>query len=263
MRDLKELIKLNKTVFITGGLGLLGRTFSKGLLESGYNVLIGDVSEIGHDVLNDSFSEYFANGQLAYCQLDITNDKSISDALNKALMLFSKVDVLINNAYPRNDQYGSSFWDVTYDSFCENISMNLGGYFNVSKIFAGHFIEVGSGNVINIASVYGVIAPRFDIYAKESFTMPVEYAVIKSGLIHMSKYMSKYFKGRNIRVNCLSPGGVFDGHSVDFVDAYKSYCLAKGLLDPVDLLGALLFLVSDESRYLNGQNICVDDGFIL
>lgn len=263
MQDLKELTKLNKTVFITGGLGLLGRAFTKGLLDVGYNVIIGDVSRFDIEALDDNLSEYFIREQLIYCELDITNDKSVCNALDVALKCFEKVDVLINNAYPRNKQYGSDFWDVTYESFCENISMNLGGYFNVSKIFARHFTNVGAGNIINVASVYGVIAPRFDIYNTESFTMPIEYSVIKSGLIHMTKYMSKYFKGQNIRINSLSPGGIYNGHSETFQDSYKDYCLSKGLLDPNDVVGALLFMVSDESKYIKGQNICVDDGFTL
>ena len=263
MRDSKELIRMNKTVFITGGLGLLGRTFAKGLLDAGYNVIIGDISSFVIEALEDGLKEYYVDEQLVYCELDITNDKSICNALETALERFKKVDVLINNAYPRNKQYGFELLDVTYDSFCENISMNLGGYFNVSKIFSKHFMDVGSGNIINIASVYGVIAPRFEIYNKENFTMPIEYSVIKSGLIHMSKYMSKYLRGKNIRVNCLSPGGIFDSHSAQFTDSYKNYCLNKGLLNPSDLMGTLLFLVSPESQFINGQNICVDDGFTL
>jgi NAD(P)-dependent dehydrogenase (short-subunit alcohol dehydrogenase family) len=119
----------------------------------------------------------------------------------------------------------------------------------------------GYGNIINISSVYGVIPPKFELYEKTSMTMPVEYAVIKSGLIHFTKYMAKYFKNSNIRVNTLSPGGIFDNQNKIFVQKYKKECLNKGMLDTSDLSGSLIYLLSDMSQYVNGQNIIVDDGF--
>ena len=93
--------------------------------------------------------------------------------------------------------------------------------------------------------------------------MPVEYAAIKSGLIHLTKYMAKYFKGMNIRVNALSPGGIEDAQDKHFLQNYKQECLNKGMLDTADLEGTLVYLISDMSTYVNGQNIIVDDGFTL
>jgi NAD(P)-dependent dehydrogenase (short-subunit alcohol dehydrogenase family) len=94
-------------------------------------------------------------------------------------------------------------------------------------------------------------------------TMPVEYAAIKSGLIHLTKYMAKYFKGMNIKVNALSPGGIFDNQNEIFLKNYKDECLNKGMLDKSDLNGTLIYLLSEMSQYINGQNIIVDDGFSL
>ena len=94
-------------------------------------------------------------------------------------------------------------------------------------------------------------------------TTPVEYAAIKSGLIHLTKYMAKYFKGMNIKVNTLSPGGIFDNQPTEFLEAYKKECSNKGMLDKSDLRGTLVYLLSDMSLYVNGQNIIVDDGFVL
>ena len=141
--------------------------------------------------------------------------------------------------------------------------MNLGGYFICSQQFAKYFQKQGYGNIINIASIYGCIAPKFDIYDGLSVTMPVEYAAIKSALIHLSKFMAKTFKGMNIRVNCLSPGGIYDGHSEQFSNSYADKCLNKGMLAPSDMAGSLVFLLSDASTYVNGHNLVVDDGFIL
>jgi len=93
--------------------------------------------------------------------------------------------------------------------------------------------------------------------------MPVEYAAIKSGMLHLTKYMAKYFKGKNIRVNAISPGGILDSQPREFLSEYNQQCSTKGMLDPKDLNGALIYLLSDMSKYVNGQNIIVDDGFAL
>ena len=107
------------------------------------------------------------------------------------------------------------------------------------------------------------MAPDFSIYEGTSMTTPVEYAVIKSGLIHLTKYMAKYLGGSNVRVNVISPGGINNGQPPSFTKAYGAKCLNKGMLDPADLTGALVFLLSDLSTYVNGQNLVVDDGFTL
>ncbi len=100
-------------------------------------------------------------------------------------------------------------------------------------------------------------------YDNTPMTMPVEYAAIKSGLIHLTKYMAKYFKGMNIKVNALSPGGILDKQPESFLEKYKEKCLNKGMLENSDLKGTLVYLLSDMSKYVNGQNIVVDDGFSL
>jgi NAD(P)-dependent dehydrogenase (short-subunit alcohol dehydrogenase family) len=114
-----------------------------------------------------------------------------------------------------------------------------------------------------MSSIYGVIAPRFGVYEGTTMTMPVEYAAIKSAIIHLTRYFAQYFKSSGIRVNSISPGGISNGQSDNFLAAYKTHCGSKGMLDAADVGGTLLFLLSDMSRHINGQNIIVDDGFSL
>ena len=195
--------------------------------------------------------------------MDITNKDSVSALIATISEKYGRIDALVNSAYPRNKNYGKHFFDVTYDDFCENVGLNLGGYFLTSQQFAKFFYEQGYGNIINLASIYGVVAPRFEIYNDTPMTTPVEYAAIKSGLIHLTKYMAKYFKGKHIRVNTISLGGIEDRQPEPFLKAYKDFCLNKGMLDAKDVCGTVLFLLSDLSEYVNGQNIVVDDGFTL
>jgi len=195
--------------------------------------------------------------------MDITSKQSLTGSIEYLDNKYARIDALVNNAYPRNNNYGKYFFDVEYDDFTQNTGLNLGGYFLTSQQYAKYFQKQGYGNIINNSSIYGVVAPKFEIYENTPMTMPVEYAAIKSGLIHLTKYMAKYFKGMNIRVNCLSPGGIFDNQNELFIEKYNNVCLNKGMLDKSDLNGTLVYLLSDMSKFVNGQNIIIDDGFSL
>lgn len=253
----------NKIVVVTGGAGLIGQEFIKAIIEQNGIAIIADINkEIGKKVKKE-LSKELDTKNISFVKLDITSKKSLKNCINYLDKKYGKIDALINNAYPRNINYGRHFFDVEYDDFVENLGLNLGGYFTASQQFAKYFIKKKYGNIINISSIYGVVAPRFEIYEDTKMTTPVEYAAIKSGLIHLTKYMAKYFKGLNIKVNTLSPGGIVDSQPNDFLKMYRNECLNKGMLEKADLKGTLVYLLSDMSKYVNGQNIIVDDGFSL
>jgi len=255
-----KLLK-DKVVLVTGGAGLLGKQFVTAIAEQGGIAVIADLHS------DFDLKEYFPYAQLLEridcLTMDINNKQTILAAIQNVADKYGKIDALVNNAYPRNSHYGRSLMDVEYMDFCENINLNLGGYFLTSQQFANYFMKQGYGNIINIASIYGVVAPKFNMYDNTSMTMPVEYAVIKSAIIHMTKYFARFFKGQNIRVNSLSPGGILDAQPSSFTTAYKEECLNKGMLDKSDLSGSLIYLLSDMSTCVNGQNLIVDDGFTI
>lgn len=253
----------NKVVVITGGAGLIGKEFVKAVVENQGIAIIADINEeLGLKVKED-LSKELNTASIDFVKLDITSKSSLNECIQYLEKKYKRIDALVNNAYPRNKNYGRHFFDVEYEDFIQNLGLNLGGYFTASQQFAQYFKKQGYGNIINISSIYGVVAPRFKIYEGTMMTTPVEYAAIKSGLIHLTKYMAKYFKDMNIKVNSLSPGGVFDHQPEEFLAKYKEQCLNKGMLDKSDLKGTLIYLLSDMSKYLNGQNIVVDDGFSL
>ncbi len=253
----------NKVVVITGGAGLIGKEFVKAVVENGGIAIIADINEeIGLKVKED-LSNKLNSKNIDFIKLDITSKNSLNECIQCLDNKYKRIDALVNNAYPRNKNYGKHFFDVEYSDFVENTGLNLGGYFTSSQQFALYFQKQGYGNIVNISSIYGVVAPKFEIYENTTMTMPVEYAAIKSGLIHLTKYMAKYFKGMNIKVNALSPGGIFDSQPEPFLAKYKEQCLNKGMLDKSDMKGTLVYLLSDMSAYVNGQNIIVDDGFSL
>lgn len=245
----------DKVIVVTGGAGLLGQAFCKKISAEGAIAVIADI-----DLDKASqISSGIANSYPA--KLDITSKDSLDSLIQDLSKKFGHIDGLVNNAYPRNKNYGKKFYDVTYNDFCENLNLNIGGYFLTSQCFMKFFEAQGSGNIVSISSIYGVVAPRFEIYKDTHMTMPVEYAAIKSSLIHLTKYMAKYTAGKNIRVNCISPGGLLDAQPEAFLQKYKDNCLNKGMLNADDITGSLIFLLSSDSTYINGQNIVVDDGF--
>jgi NAD(P)-dependent dehydrogenase (short-subunit alcohol dehydrogenase family) len=250
-----------KVIVVTGGAGLLGSRFCSALAEQGGTVVVADVKL---EAAERIAQEITASGGLAEAAvLDIT-DAAALDRLIAALHdRHGHIDAVVSNAYPRNKNWGRKLEDVTYADFCENVDLHLGGYFLVAQKFALYFRSHGGGNIVNMASIYGTIAPRFDVYANTPMTMPVEYAAIKSAIIQLTRYFAQYFKADGIRCNTLSPSGILDRQPEAFLDRYNSHCGTKGMLEPQDIVGTLVFLLSDASRYMTGQNVVVDDGFCL
>lgn len=251
-----------KTVVVTGGAGLLGREFCSAIAGSGGRPIVADINLTAANAVAEEINACHPQGALAV-GLDITSKSSITDAFASVLAQVGTVDAVVNNAYPRNRNYGRKLEDVEFEDFTENLSVHLGGYFLVSQQAAKLFLTSGGGTIVNMSSIYGIMAPRFSIYADTPMTMPVEYAAIKSGVVHLTRYFAQYYKGKNIRVNAISPGGIEDGQPESFLSAYRAFCASKGMLDTTDLTGTLIFLLSDMARYVNGQNIVVDDGFSL
>ena len=252
----------NKIIVVTGGAGKLGQAFVKAITQNGGVAIAADIDfnsaeRVAEDVGEDSI------GSVVAARLDITSKKSILELIENVRAQYGRIDAVVNNAYPRNKNYGAKLENVTYEDFCENVDMHLGGYFLVAQQFCLAFREQGGGNLINMSSIYGTLTPRFEVYADTAMTTPVEYAAIKSAVVQLTRYFAQYFKGDGIRVNSLSPGGIFDNQPASFLDAYSKYSGTKGMLDPQDIIGALLFLLSNGSRYMTGQNLIIDDGFSL
>ena len=255
------MILNGKTIVIVGAAGRIGQEIVSAALKEGANVMAVDHEAKSIDALRQRLEYSPALG----CQVgDITDATSVASVLQNTIAHFGSLDGAVNAAYPRNANYGRGFLDVTYADFCENLALHLGGYFLFMQQCAKHAIGRDiSFSMVNMSSVYGVMAPRFEVYAGTPMTMPVEYAAIKSGLIHLTKYANVFAKGSRFRANCVSPGGIFAGQDPSFLERYNAHCRGKGMLDARDTLGAVLFLLSDAAEFVVGPNIVVDDGFSL
>ena len=250
-----------RCVVITGGAGLLGRQFCTAVAQQGGVAIVTDLDRNAADKVADGIVA--AGGNAVGRTLDITSSKAVVALIDDIHEQYGGIDAVVNNAYPRNRNYGRRFEDVEYSDMCESLSLHLAGYFLVAQKFAEYFKSHEGGNIVNMSSIYGFLTPRFEIYKGTKMTMPVEYALIKSGVLQLTRYIAQYYKGFGVRCNAVSSGGIIDQQPKTFIRRYGEFCSGKGMLDPQDIEGALIFLLSNESKYINGQNLTVDDGFSL
>jgi NAD(P)-dependent dehydrogenase (short-subunit alcohol dehydrogenase family) len=249
-------------IIITGGAGFLGREFCFAVARSGATVAVADINIQSAEIVAKEICATYP-GQAFAIELDVTKIDSVRALIQQGIERYGRIDAVVNNAYPRNSRYGCKLEEVTYSDFCENVNLHLGGFFLVAQQFGLQFRKQGGGSIVNIASIYGSMTPRFEIYNGTYMTMPVEYSIIKAGVLQLTRYFAQYFKIDNVRVNSLSPGGVLKDQPSLFVSNYRAFCGSKGMLEPSDIAGTLIYLLSEGARHVTGQDIVVDDGFSL
>lgn len=249
------------TVILTGATGLLGKVFSREIAMNKANLVMADINEKKGLKLVEDLRKETGNKKIVFQRCDITKPGEVRDLVNKSLDRFGRIDVLVNNAYPRNRNYGKKFEEVTYEDFCVNVDMHLGGYFLITREVSEVMKKQKSGNIINIASIYGLLAPDFRVYERTDMTMPVEYSAIKGGVINLTRYLASYLAKYNIRVNCISPGGIRDNQPKRFVEEYSKRTPLGRMGNPEDITGGLIYLLSDASSYVTGHNLIIDGGW--
>lgn len=249
----------NPVVMITGSAGRIGFAIAQGVISQGGMVICVDVNEAGLKRITSGLSEESCLAIVADAGIPEEADRCIEAGVEK----FGHINAAIHSAYPRSAGWGARFENIQQKHLNQDLSDHLGGAIMFSQRMMEFFKKQGYGNLIHISSIMGVVTPKFENYAGTKMTSPIEYTAIKAALIVMTKYLAKYYKGNNIRVNCISPGGILDQQPEPFLDKYRSCCNDKGMLDADDLVGTALYLLSDQSRYVTGQNIVVDDGWSL
>jgi NAD(P)-dependent dehydrogenase (short-subunit alcohol dehydrogenase family) len=246
-------------VAITGGAGLIGTAFAKAIIKNRGKVIIGDVSiDRGISIQNE-----LGVDNALFVEVNTSDIDSIDKFLKIGKNHFGKVDSAIHCAYPRSGQWGTKFEELKAEGLREDLFNQLGGAILFSQRLISFYREQGYGNLVHVSSIQGVAAPKFEHYVGTKMVSPIEYSAIKSGIISITKYLAKYCKGQNIRVNCISPGGILNNQPDVFLEKYNSTCSSKGMMNAQDLNGTIVYLLSNKSEYVNGQNIIIDDGWIL
>jgi len=247
----------NKRSAITGGLGLIGRAIVKTFVDLESETIILDINnEEGERFVNE-----FSNRKVFYENLDITNLRELSKNIAKLEKKYGKIDIWVNNAYPRTEDWGNKLEDVTVESWRKNIDMHLNGYCICSNEIAKRMALRGKGSIINVSSIQGVTAPDFSIYEGTNMTSAAAYTAIKGGILMYSKYLASYYGKQNVRVNVVCPGGVFNNQPEPFLSKYNAKTILKRMANPEEIAYPIAFLASDASSYITGAVLMIDGGW--
>ena len=254
MYDLKS-----KAIIITGGAGLLGSRIVKIILEHGGIPIIFDTNKVKINKLKKILKEKI--NLVHFYKVDITKKKQIKNVINKIHKKFKKIDCLINNAgfNPKLGQKNNKFENFSIDQWNKEIQIGLTGSLIVTQEVVKKMIKQKNGNIINISSDLGIIAPSQFLY-EDNEKKPISYSVVKHGIIGFSKYLSTYLAEYNIRSNTLCPGGISNYQPKKFVNKIKKLIPLKRMAKINDYDGIILYLCSDYSSYMTGSVIVCDGG---
>jgi NAD(P)-dependent dehydrogenase (short-subunit alcohol dehydrogenase family) len=235
-------------ILVTGGSGLLGKE------------MIADIKRNGGIAINlDIDIDQDLNAGVWKC--DITSDTEIANAVDTIYNHFRRIDGLVNNAYPRTKDWGASFEEILPDSWRRNLDWQLTSYFVITQQVLKKMKLHEKGSVVNIASIYGVVGNDMSIYEDTTIGTAPAYSAIKGGLVNFSRYLASLYGRNGIRVNCVSPGGIFDRQDPTFVKAYEKKVPMGRMGKPDDIAPVVSFLLSEEAKYITGHNVMVDGGW--
>lgn len=236
----------NKVIVVTGGNGLLGSAMLKDINKNGGIGISAD--------LNIEVNEH-----------DITCDITSIDSIKKTVKFvgdkYGRIDGWVNNAYPRTSDWGNDFLDINESSLNKNINWQLTSYMLCCQEVIRLMLKKNTGSIINIASIYGIVGNDFTIYEGTNLTPPAAYTAIKGGLINFTRYLASKYGENGIRVNSVSPGGIFDNQPKEFVEQYEKKVPLKRMGKPDDIAPAVSFLLSDHAQYITGHNLIIDGGW--
>lgn len=279
MTDLPKLFDLQgRVALVTGGAGLLGSEFCLTLAQAGAQVMVADLDQ---ERAIATAAQIHQRGLAAEAAgVDVTAPSSVHQMLAATLKAFGRLDILVNSAAldPKMDPEhlaqpaGGAAEDLNLTSFeyfpleawKQALEVNLTGMFLCSQAAAPPMLAQGQGVIINLSSIYGLAAPDQRLYARPGEPTrykPAYYSVTKAGVLGFTRYLAAYYAGKNIRVNALTPGGVYNGHDEDFAQAYAARTVIGRMAEKDEMNGALLFLASDASTYMTGANLVVDGGW--
>jgi 2-deoxy-D-gluconate 3-dehydrogenase len=270
MSQLPQLFNLTgRVAVVTGGAGLLGAEFCRTLAEAGAAVMIVDLEG---DTAADLAASLTQSGYRAQArETDITSVDSIKEMVTATLKAYGRLDILVNSAAldPKFDpgskkSHPGAFEDYPLELWQQALDVNLTGAMLCCQAAVQPMLEQDRGTIINLSSIYGIVAPDQRLYQREDQPpqfKPVYYTVTKAGILGLTKYLAAYYAGKNIRVNAITPGGVYNGHDEEFMQAYAARALMGRMAEKDEMNGAMLFLASDASKYMTGANLIVDGGW--
>lgn len=257
-----------KVSIVTGGVGILGRHFCAGLAESGSSIAVVDLHADLACELAQELTNCYGVKSLGY-GCNVSDPLSVREMVLSVVRDFGVIDILHNNAAGKSDDLSAFFApleEYSLDQWKKIMAVNLDGMFLVAQAVGNQMIKQGKGgSIIQTASIYGVMAPDHRIYQGSFYhgrqiSTPAVYSASKAGVVGLTKYLATYWAKKGIRVNTLTPGGVESGQNAEFKRRYSDRIPMGRMANAIEMVGALLYLASDASSYVTGQNIIIDGG---
>lgn len=253
-----------KVCLVTGGAGILGEPMAAALLRHGARVVLLD-RDLGRLEAAGARLEAAAPGRAAALQGDIRSRDDMLRVRREVATRFGPVDVLLNNAAAKSPNFFEPFETFPVEDWDFVMSVNLTGAMVCCQVFGAEMAERGRGSIVNTLSIYGIVAPDQRIYEGSMYeghpiNTPAIYSASKAGLWGLTKYLATYWGHRGVRVNAVTPGGVFSGQNDTFTGRYSARVPLGRMAGRHELTGAVVFLASDASSYVTGHNLVVDGG---
>lgn len=279
MTSLPEQFDLSgRVAVVTGGAGLLGAEFCRTLVEAGARVTVADKDGKAAEALAYSLNEMNPKsedqGEIVRAlglPTDVTDHDSVRGMVEATLRQFKRLDILVNSAAldPKFDsenigKHTNTFEDLPLALWKQALDVNLTGIFLCCQAAVVPMLEIGQGSIINICSIYGMVGPDQRLYQQDQGPVqykPIHYSVTKAGVLGLTRYLATYYAGKNIRVNALTPGGIYNNHPESFVQAFSNRAVLGRMARKDEMNGALLYLASEASSYMTGANLVVDGGW--
>lgn len=245
-----------RVVVLTGACGLIGHAIVKGLHERGAKLVLADLAAAGPEELAAK------TGDAVGVACDVSDAESVAGLVRRSLEAFGRVDVLVNSHHykPRGftDARAETFPEDLWDAI---VNVNLKGTFLTCREFGRLMLDQGKGSIINFGSTYGVVSSNPDLYKDNSLGNPIAYSASKGAVIMLTKYLGAYWAERGVRVNCVTPHGVWNNHEPGFVERFTRKSPMRRLMTAEEVVGAVLFLASDASSYATASNVTIDGGW--
>jgi NAD(P)-dependent dehydrogenase (short-subunit alcohol dehydrogenase family) len=254
-----------KVVFISGATGLLGSAYCEALAGLGARLILTDMREREPEAQAQALQAR-TGAQVLGVPCDVTRETEVKEAVEAGMRRFGRIDVVLNNAAATFEhllalgEVSAPFEEASLSVWEAIIRTNLTGPFLIARETGKAMLASGGGSLINVSSIYGVVAPDHRLYEGMPFRSFAAYAASKAGIHGLTLWLSTYWARSNIRVNTLVPGGVFNGHPEEFVRRYSDRTPLGRMADRQDLIGMVVFLAADASRYCTGQQFVVDGG---
>jgi NAD(P)-dependent dehydrogenase (short-subunit alcohol dehydrogenase family) len=253
-----------QVAIVTGAAGLLGVQHAIALSDFGAHIVLTDLKVESCQHTASQLAEHGGVQAMAW-QCDVTQRTSWQALLERVMAHFGQVDILVNNAAftteSRSAHYDAPFPDFPLEDWQQILAVNLTGTFLGCQVIGSQMLAQRSGSIINMASLYGVVSPNHRMYPETGIHQPVAYSVSKAGVIALTRYLATLWAEQGVRVNCITPGGVYNQHPDVFAGRYASLSPMGRMAHSDEMRGALIYLASPASAYCTGHNLIVDGGW--